>query len=155
LYILKNYEVVLLFNLIVSIVILFQASSPKKWVTFSTDRYYYYSYDSLQVKEVRENIFRVTIKDQANPDSLRQIRATMTQVYNSTSDHTTGYGRYSYTLSEAELDCLGEQIRYISKIDYMQDGKAIGTISPFFKDNKWHAIAPLSEEERLMEKICK
>lgn len=132
-----------------------------RWAVVGIDNNYAYFYDSVSVKKVSKQHFKVWVKSLPFPDVLERIRLSMLTLYNSFPPkkgdkyNSKGYDTYAYTINLIEVDCKGERIRYLSKIDYDETGGVLQSIKNKVSEDSWENVSPGSNSESILKKVCK
>jgi len=65
--------------------------------------------------------------------------------------NVTGYEKWSHTLTLYELKCSERKLRYLSTIDYDDDGKVLDSSE---SEIRWSDVIPESIGEGILEVIC-
>ena len=135
-------------------------SQPKRtWTPFGLDNTYIYSYDSLEVSKVGKHEFAAWLKTQPLPDSLSKVRNLYMRLRNpiskrSKNDPTNsgGYEKYVFTIQNVMVDCKKRTIRYLSTIDYDENGIVLMELTP--NQAMPQKIVPGSIGGTLADEVC-
>lgn len=149
--------------------------SSRVWTSFGKDNSYFYFFDSINTKKIREKTYRVWVKSQATADSLPIIRKRLIQEYKISPQDAHGeirghdtiwnfnmnkdFDKCSFMISQFEIDCSEDKSRDINDIYYDSKDQPIESSKvtypeAFEEQEKWVSIQQGSAFESLKNRIC-